>query len=60
MIRRSVTKPLVAIGGITTDNAGRLFDLGVDSVAVIRDLLGAQDISSRIREFVRLAKARDH
>ena len=36
---KQVTKPLVAIGGITAENAGRLFDLGVDSVAVIRDLL---------------------
>src|SRR5262245_19036739 len=58
-IRKHVTKPLVAIGGITTENAGRLFDLGVDSVAVIRDLLNARDICSKVNEFLALAKQRD-
>lgn len=53
-IRRQVTKPLVAIGGITTENAKRLFDLGIDSVAVIRDLLCAENIASKVEEFLRL------
>jgi thiamine-phosphate pyrophosphorylase len=57
-IRRHVTKPLVAIGGITTENAGRLFDLGIDSVAVIRDLLNAHDICSKVNQFLGLAKAK--
>ena len=48
-IRRQVTKPLVAIGGITTENAKRLFDLGINSVAVIRDLLCANNIAARLR-----------
>jgi thiamine-phosphate pyrophosphorylase len=56
-IRRQVTKPLVAIGGITAENAGRLFDLGVDSVAVIRDLLNAKNIVSKVEEFLRLYRA---
>jgi thiamine-phosphate diphosphorylase len=54
-IRRQVTKPLVAIGGINTENAKRLFDLGIDSVAVIRDLLCAENIASKVEEFLRLA-----
>jgi thiamine-phosphate pyrophosphorylase len=57
-IRKQVTKPLVAIGGITTENAGRLFELGVNSVAVIRDLLNARDISSKVHELLRLANAK--
>ena len=52
-IRRQVTKPLVAIGGITTENAGTLFGLGFDSVAVIRDLLCVMDISSQIQRYLK-------
>lgn len=51
-IRRRVKKPLVAIGGITKQNAAELFALGIDSVAVIKDLLCAQNIQERIREFL--------
>ena len=54
-IRRRVVKPLVAIGGITAENAKRLFDLGIDSVAVIREILCALDIGGKIQEFLRLA-----
>lgn len=54
-IRQKVTKPLVAIGGITTENAKRLFDLGIDSVAVIREILCAPDIGGKIQQFLRLA-----
>jgi len=54
-IRQKVVKPLVAIGGITTKNAGDLFDLGIDSVAVIRDVLCAPDIGGKIEEFLKLA-----
>jgi thiamine-phosphate pyrophosphorylase len=36
--RKLVSKPLVAIGGITRDNAQYCFDAGADSVAVIADL----------------------
>jgi thiamine-phosphate pyrophosphorylase len=51
-IRRQVKKPLVAIGGITSQNAVRLIDLGLDSVAVIRDLVGALDIRAKISQFL--------
>src|SRR5262245_2217691 len=54
-IRRRIQKPLVAIGGITSENAGQLFDLGVDSVAVIRDLLCAEDVRLKIRQFLKAA-----
>jgi thiamine-phosphate pyrophosphorylase len=57
-IRKLVTKPLVAIGGINPENAARLFDLGIDSVAVVRDLLCAQDIRAKVAEFLRLSEPR--
>ena len=54
-VRKRVTKPLVAIGGITTENAGTLFELGIDSVAVIRDLFVSDDFPEKIQKFVRIA-----
>lgn len=54
-IRKKVTKPLVAIGGITIENAKPLFDMGVDSVAVIRDVLKASEIQARLRQYFELA-----
>jgi thiamine-phosphate pyrophosphorylase len=54
-IRKQVKKPLVAIGGITSQNAGRLFDIGLDSVAVIRDLVSEPDIRTRIGQFLKAA-----
>lgn len=46
--------PLVAIGGITTDNAAPLIEAGADGIAVISDLWTAPDITARAREFSRL------
>lgn len=60
-IRECVAKPLVAIGGITLENVRPLFQSGVDSVAVIRDLLLADDIRQRAdgyRELARQAEGR--
>jgi thiamine-phosphate pyrophosphorylase len=50
--RRATRKPLVAIGGINRRNAGEVLAAGADSVAVIGDLLNAQDIQERAREFL--------
>jgi thiamine-phosphate pyrophosphorylase len=50
--RKATTKPLVAIGGITLQNAGAVIEAGADSVAVISDLLQALDIGVRAREFL--------
>lgn len=46
--------PVVAIGGITADNAAPLIAAGADNVAVISDLWTAADITARAREFSRL------
>ena len=47
--------PLVAIGGITFENAGSVFDAGADSVAVIGDLLGEPDkIAEKTKRFLEL------
>lgn len=42
--RNKLTIPVVAIGGITPDNAQQLVDAGVDMIAVINGLFGQADI----------------
>ncbi len=51
--RKATRKPLVAIGGITLENARAVIEAGADSVAVIRALVGTEDIRARAREFLR-------
>jgi len=53
--RRLTSKPLVAIGGITAENAAEVFSAGADCVAVVRDVLAAADPAARVREFLRAA-----
>lgn len=50
--RKATRKPLVAIGGITAENAKSAIDAGADSVAVISDLVGAPNVEARAREFL--------
>jgi thiamine-phosphate pyrophosphorylase len=51
---RPLTKlPLVAIGGITLENALSVLEAGADSVAVIGDLFSGVDIRARTEEWMR-------
>ena len=50
--RTLTTKPLVAIGGITRENARAVIEAGADAVAVISDLLGEPRKSAE--EFFRI------
>ena len=50
--RKATRKPLVAIGGITVENARAVLEAGADSVAVIRDLLNCADVETRTRQWV--------
>jgi len=56
-VRALTAKPLVAIGGITLENAASVIQAGADAVAVISDLLLADDISSRARQLLAVLKA---
>jgi thiamine-phosphate pyrophosphorylase len=59
--RPLIEKPLVAIGGITQENALEVLRAGADSVAVIGGLLpdagSAQALRERMEEWQRLVKA---
>ena len=51
---RALGVPLVAIGGITLENAPQLLRAGADCVAVISDLFDAPDIAGRARAYEKL------
>jgi len=51
--RKATRKPLVAVGGITAENAWGVLEAGADAVAVIGDLLKHPDLDARAREFLR-------
>jgi len=50
--------PIVAIGGITLQNAASVLAAGVDAIAVISALFDAQDVERTAREFSDLALRR--
>ena len=56
--RHITRKPLVAIGGITVESAGDVYQAGADSIAVIRDLMAASDPAQRAREYLAIAKSK--
>jgi len=52
-LRAITDKPIVAIGGIGLDRAGEVLRAGADSVAVISDILLAEDPQERAWQFVK-------
>jgi thiamine-phosphate pyrophosphorylase len=52
--RARLDSPIVAIGGITTENAPSVIEAGADAVAVISALFDAPDIEAAARSFSRL------
>jgi thiamine-phosphate pyrophosphorylase len=56
-VRALTARPLVAIGGITLDNAATVLRAGAEAVAVISDLLRAEDLEYRARQFLEVLRA---
>lgn len=52
--RAQIGLPLVAIGGLTPENAGPVIAAGADAIAVISALFDASDIGAQARVFTRL------
>jgi thiamine-phosphate pyrophosphorylase len=52
--------PIVAIGGITLENAPALVETGIDAVAVISALFGAADVRATARRFSLLFEGSRH
>ena len=51
---RALGVPLVAIGGVTLQNAPQLLAAGADCLAVISDLFEAPDIAGKARAYGKL------
>jgi thiamine-phosphate pyrophosphorylase len=56
-VRQAVVAPLVAIGGITVDNAGEAIRAGADGVAVISAVCGARDPAEATRRLLERIRA---
>lgn len=52
--RQQLDCPIVAIGGISVDNAAQIIEAGADMVAVIHALFASADIQARAEQFARL------
>ena len=59
-VRPLTDKPIVAIGGITLENAASVIDAGADSVAVISDILRAPNTAQRARQYLELLGSSNH
>jgi thiamine-phosphate pyrophosphorylase len=57
--KRRLATPVMAIGGITVDNAPQLIAAGADGVAVISALFGADDVKLAARRFSALFSRRE-
>ena len=51
-ICQMVAIPVVAIGGLTSENIDQLIDTGIAGVAVVRDLMQAEDIEAKTKAFL--------
>jgi thiamine-phosphate pyrophosphorylase len=51
-IKRMVSTPLVAIGGINRDNVGEVVAAGADAVAVISAVLGEKDVGGAVQKLI--------
>ena len=51
-ICQTVAIPVVAIGGLTSENIDQLIGTGIAGVAVVRDLMQAEDIEEKTQAFL--------
>ena len=51
-ICQTVAIPVVAIGGLTSENIDQLAETGIAGVAVVRDLMQAEDIEAKAHAFL--------
>ena len=51
-ICQTVAIPVVAIGGLTSENIDQLAETGIAGVAVVRDLMQAEDIGAKTHAFL--------
>lgn len=59
-VRSLTEKPIVAIGGITLDQAAEVIEAGADSVAVISGILSAPDPWERGKQYLKVLEIAKH
>lgn len=58
--RATLSVPIVAIGGINTDNGAALIDAGADALAVISAVFAANDVTAAAGSLAALFEQSDH
>ena len=58
-VRQMTSRPLVAIGGITRENAAEVIAAGADAIAVIRAVVGAESPEEAARQIVSEIEVKD-
>lgn len=53
-VKQQIALPIVAIGGISMDNAHQVIDAGADMIAVVHALFAAEQIDTQARHFSQL------
>lgn len=53
-ICRAVKIPVIAIGGIREDNVTQVWDAGAAAAAIISDIMGADDVTDKVRRILKL------
>ena len=56
IVRKNVSLPIVAIGGITKENIKDVMEAGADSVVSIYSVLNSNDVYNEVSEFIRIIK----
>jgi thiamine monophosphate synthase len=51
-LKRTISTPLVAIGGINESNIGEVVVAGADAVAVVSAVLGQKDVKGAVQKLV--------
>jgi len=59
-VRQNTSVPIIAIGGISHENAAEVMSAGADGVAVISAILSANDIKKAVMEFKERIKKSHH
>lgn len=53
---QGITKPIVAIGGITPDKVVNLYQMGTDGIAIISAIMRAENIQSTVKQILQGAE----
>ena len=53
-IKKEVSVPVIAIGGITIDNAPKVIERGADGICIMKGLIDTYDIMERVKVFKEL------